>query len=224
MTEHTLEPSATAAPSAQSWIFAERFSPESEALHGARRRAQEFSLAPVERGTAATLTLLASAMQAKAVVEIGTGTGVSGLAFFDGMAADGILTSIDIEPEHQSAARQAFAAAQIPARRFRLINGAALTILPNLRDAAYDIVFIDGDKLEYVEYVAQALRLLRDGGMLIIDNALWHNRTADESNEDDETVIIREALDAVHAAEGLRAALLPVGDGLLVAVKHETAS
>ena len=88
-----------------------------------------------------------------------------------------------------------------------------------LRDGAYDIVFVNGDKLEYVEYVAGALRLLRHGGLLIVNDALWHNLVADEADEADETIIIREALDAVTASESYTQALLPVGNGLLVAVK-----
>ena len=102
---------------------------------------------------------------AKAVVEIGTGSGVSGLALFAGMQPDGVLTSVDIEPEHQHAARKAFLSLGIPTQRFRLISGAALSVLPRLSDGAYDMVFIDADKSEYPEYVEQGLRLLRHGGL-----------------------------------------------------------
>ena len=165
--------------------------------------------------------MLARAVQAKAVVEIGTGSGVSGLALFAGMQPDGILTSVDIEPEHQQAARKAFLAVGIPTQRFRLIAGAALNVLPRLSDGAYDLVFVDADKVEYAEYVEQAVRLLRHGGVLAVDNALWHDRTADPSNSDDQT-----AGDPVPRWRRCRttrtwsAALLPVGDGLLVAVKR----
>jgi predicted O-methyltransferase YrrM len=123
------------------------------------------------------LTVLARAVQAKAVVEIGTGSGVSGLALFAGMQPDGILTSVDIETEHQQAARKAFLSIGIPTQRFRLIAGSALNVLPRLSDGAYDLVFIDADKVEYAEYVEQAVRLLRHGGVIALDNALWHDRT-----------------------------------------------
>jgi predicted O-methyltransferase YrrM len=82
------------------------------------------------------------------------------------------------------------------------------------------MVFIDADKLEYAEYVEQGLRLLRPGGVLAVDNALWHDRTADGSNIDSETEAIRNALNAVRDDEDLVPSLLPVGDGLLVAVKR----
>ena len=95
------------------------------------------------------LTFLAKVVQAKTVVEVGTGSGVSGLALFAGMQPDGVLTSVDIEPEHQQAARQAFLAVGIPTQRFRLISGPALSVLPRLSDGAYDMVFVDADKAEY---------------------------------------------------------------------------
>ena len=123
--------------------------------------------------------MLARVVQAKAVVEIGTGSGVSGLALFAGMQPDGILTSVDIETEHQQAAREAFLSVGIPTQRFRLIAGSALNVLPRLSDGAYDLVFVDADKVEYAEYVEQGVRLLRHGGVLAVDNALWHDRTAD---------------------------------------------
>jgi predicted O-methyltransferase YrrM len=92
--------------------------------------------------------------------------------------------------------------------------------LPRLSDGGYDMVFIDADKGEYAEYVEQGLRLLRHGGVLAVDNALWHDRTADGSNIDSETEAIRNALNAVRDNEDLVPSLLPVGDGLLVAVKR----
>ena len=206
-------------PDAESWTYAELFHDESDAAAEARESGRSFGAVPVSRGTASTLTVLAKAINAKAVVEVGSGAGVSGLALFAGMQADGILTSVDIEAEHQNAARQAFREVGIPNQRFRLIAGAALTVLPKLSDGAYDLVLIDADKLEYAEYVEQALRLLRSGGLLVIDNSLWHNRTADPANTDDETEAIRHTLASVRENDDLVSTLLPTGDGLLVAVK-----
>ena len=88
-----------------------------------------------------------------------------------------------------------------------------------LSDGAYDLVVVDGDPLEFVEYVAQAQRLLRSGGVLVLHHALWKGLIADEAYEDDETLIIRESLQAVQEMDDFTATLLPVGDGLLVAVK-----
>jgi predicted O-methyltransferase YrrM len=164
--------------------------------------------------------VLAAALDARTVVEVGTGCGVSGLYLLSGMRLDGVLTSVDIESEHQRLAREAFSEASVPANRTRLIAGAALEVLPRLTDGAYDLVFCDGDKTEYSDYLQQALRLLRPGGAVAFDNALWHDRVADSAQRDPETVAIRELVRLVREDDHLVPALLPVGDGLLVAVKR----
>jgi predicted O-methyltransferase YrrM len=204
---------------AQSLKYAEDFVLTPDAVRDARAMAANVNSPEPSEGVCELLSFLARLLGAKAVVEVGTGTGVTGLALFGGMGADGELTSIDEDADWQLEAREAFTKAGISSRRFRLIAGDALDIMPRLRDEAYDLVFINGDKLEYVEYVAQALRMLRPGGLLLLNDALWHNLVADPHNEDDETVIIREALEAVQAEEHLSSVLLPVGDGLLAAIK-----
>ena len=199
--------------------YAEAFTAESEGAERARQRAEEFGVEPISTGVAAVLTFLARTVSARAVAEIGTGTGVSALALLAGMAPDGVLTSIDSETENQVAAREVLTAQGIAGRRIRLIAGQALNVLPKLTDGAYDIVYVDGDPLEYVEYVAQASRLLRPGGLLVLHHALWQGMVADPENSDDEPLIIREALAAVIEEGSFTPVLLPVGDGVLVAVK-----
>lgn len=199
--------------------FAEGFRPQSEAISAARKEAGALGVVPVSSGAASLLTVLAKMIGAKAVVEIGTGAGITGLALFEGMDPSGILTSVDAEHEVQAAARRAFTGAQIPTRRFRLIAGQALDVLPKLSDGAYDLVFVNGDQLEYGEYVAQALRLLRHGGVVVLNHALWANKIADPDNHEDETIVIREALSAVQEIEEFTAAFTPIGDGLVIAVK-----
>ena len=189
-------------------------------LTRARARAREVGVAPIGSGGGAALRLLAAAVGARAVAEIGTGTGVSGVWLLRGMRPDGVLTSVDVEAEHQRLAREAFAEAGFAHNRARLIVGPALDVLPRLADGGYDLVFADGDKREYADYLEQALRLLRPGGVVAIDNALWHDRVADPAQRDPETVSIRELDRAVREDERLVPALLPVGDGLLVAVKR----
>lgn len=204
-------------PRQASWEFAETFTPLDEHAHAARRASTELGVEPVSTGGAALLTLLARLVHAKAAVEVGTGAGVSGLALLEGLSSDGILTSIDTEPEHQQAARTVFSGAGFAPRRARLIAGGALNVLPKLSDGAYDLVFVDGDPLETVEYVAQAGRLLRPAGVLVVNHALVGGRIADRANEDDDVVIMREVLEAVQTMPEFAPLLLPVGDGLLVA-------
>ncbi|MDQ6525707.1 O-methyltransferase [Nocardioides sp. LHD-245] len=205
---------------ATSWTFADTYVAEDDVLVAARTRAEEVGVVPIGAGTGATLRFLAAALEARAVVEIGTGTGVSGVWLLRGMRPDGVLTTVDVEAEHQRLAKESFKEAGVAPQRVRTIAGSALDVLPRLTDGHYDIVFADGDKREYAAYLAEALRLLRPGGVVAFDNALWHDRVADPAQRDDETVAIRELVQEVAATEGLVPALLPVGDGLLVAKKE----
>ena len=92
-------------------------------------------------------------------------------------------------------------------------------MLPRLTDGGYDIVFCDADKHDYPSYLTAALRLLRPGGVVAFDNALWHDRVADPSQRDEETTVIRDLGKEIAGNDSLVPVLLPVGDGLLVAVK-----
>ena len=200
------------------WAYAESFVTEDEVVERARARAEELGCSPVLPGAGAALRMLAAALAARTVVELGTGTGVSGLWLLQGMPRDGVLTTIDVEPEHQRAAREAFAEAGISGNRARVIAGKALDVLPRLTDGAYDLVFCDAVKTEYDEYLEQALRLLRPGGAVAFDNALWHDKVADPAQRDETMTAIRELGKKVRDDERLLPCMLPVGDGLLVAV------
>ncbi len=205
--------------SPQSWAYAEEYVPEDDALRAARARAEEVGVSPIGAGGGAALRFLASLIGARAVVEIGTGTGVSGLWLLRGMQPDGVLTSVDLEAEHQRLARETFTEAGIAPQRYRLIAGAALEVLPRLTDGHYDLVLCDAAKSEYAEYLREALRLLRPGGLVAMDNVLWHGAVADPAQRDPDTVALRELGRAVREDETLVPVLLPVGDGLLVARK-----
>jgi predicted O-methyltransferase YrrM len=204
----------------QSVAYAESFVAEDELITTARDRARELGCVPIGPAGGAVLRVLAAATGARAVVEVGTGAGISGLYLLGGMAADGVLTTVDIEGENQRAARQAFTEAEIAPGRYRMINGSATEVLPRLREDAYDLVFVDADKSAYGVYYEQAVRLLRPGGVVAFDNALWHDRVADPTQRDAETLTVRELGRTVRDDERLIPALLPVGDGLLVAAKR----
>jgi predicted O-methyltransferase YrrM len=186
-------PSTTSPIKPASWAYAEAHVVEDDVLASARARAEEVGVVPIGSGGGAALRFLASVLEARAVVEIGTGTGVSGIWLLRGMRPDGVLTTVDIEAEHQRLAKQSFAEAGIPPQRARTISGAALK---------------------------EALRLLRPGGVVVFDNALWHDRVADPAQRDEETVTIRELGKEIADDESLTSVLLPVGDGLLAAKKE----
>lgn len=203
----------------RSLAYAEDYVPTPDPIRVARDEAITSGAPAPSNGLTTALTFLARVLDARAVVEVGTGAGVTGLALFQGMNEKGVLTSIDPEVGWQLTAKQAFQANRIPSQRFRLIAGRPLEVLNNLRDGAYDIVLVNTDKLEYVEHVAQAERLLRPGGLLLLNDALWRNLVADAEDESDESVIIREALESINDSEVFTACLLPIGEGLLAAVK-----
>lgn len=187
--------------------------PEDESLVAARARAKALGCGAVGNAGGAALRFLAATLQARAVVEVGTGAGVSGLCLLSGMARDGVLTSIDIEPEVQRVARQAFTEAGAAAGRMRLIMGQALDVLPRLTDGAYDLVFFDAARVEYPRYHEQGVRLLRPGGVIAFANVLGTGRREQE-------LAMRELGRAVREDGRLVPVLLPVDSGgLLVATK-----
>ena len=156
----------------ESLQFAEAYAAEDIVLQTARGLAAELGLASVSPAAGSVLRLLAAAGSAKAVVEIGTGTGVSGVWLLRGMRADGVLTTIDVENEHQRIARRIFLEAGFASSRTRIITGRALDVLPRLADGVYDLVFVDADATEFGACAEAALRLLRPGGVLAVNGAM----------------------------------------------------
>jgi len=200
--------------------FTEAYVAEDAVLAPAQAQASEVGLVSVGPATGAALRFIAGASNAKAVVEVGTGTGVSSLWLLRGMRADGVLTTIDIEGEHQRVARRVFAEAGFAPSRTRIITGRALDVLPRLADRAYDLIFVDHDVNEYTRAVTAAARLLRPGGVLALGAALAGGKVADPAARDPDTVTLREVVKALREAEEWIPALLPTADGLLCAVKH----
>lgn len=188
---------------------------EEPPLVTARARAAEVGVSAISPAAGSLLRWLAASVDAKTIVETGTGTGVSGLWLLAGMRAGGTLTSVDIEPEHQRLARSAFAEAGIAPSRTRLITGEALDVLPRLTDHGYDVVLLDAAPLDYGGQLEQARRLLRPGGVTVVAGVLRSGRPP-EGARDPEVVAVRELLESVKADQALVPALLPLGDGLLV--------
>lgn len=154
------------------------------------------------------------------MVEIGTGTGVSGVHLLRGMRRDGVLTTVDTEPDRQQLAREAYREAGFAGNRSRFICGPALDVLPRLTDGGYDLVFCDADRLEYLDYLDAALRLLRPGGLVCFEGAFAQGRALNAAHQDAEAVALRELMRAVRDSSLLAPVLLPTDDGLLCAVRH----
>jgi predicted O-methyltransferase YrrM len=201
--------------------YIDDFVPEDDALVGARRNAAEIGgAAPVTQLTGAALRFITAAIGARSVVEIGTGCGTSGIYLLRGMRPGSVLTTVDVEPEHQRLARAAYIAAGLPTSRYRLIGGLALEVLPRLADAAYDMVFCDADRQEFVPYLDGALRLLRPGGVVVFNAVLPGSTATERLPSDAEAVAAAELREQVRADDRLVPLLLPIGNGLLAAAKQ----
>ena len=143
------------------WVYTEEQAFEDEVLTLARLRGTELGATPVSSGTGAALRMLAAASRAKAVAEVGTGVGVSGLWLLSGMGSDGVLTTIDLEAELHRQARRMFMNAGYQASRFRMINGRASDVMPRMAANSYDMVVLDCGPSESANLVNMALRMLR---------------------------------------------------------------
>jgi predicted O-methyltransferase YrrM len=201
-----------------SWKYTEDFTQEAEVIKRARARADELGVEAITPSVGIQLSILARALAAKAIVEVGTGAGISGLWLL-AASENSVLATIDTESEHQNIAKLAFEQAGIANSRLRLINGRSVEVLTNLADNSYDLVFLDGDRETLDEQIQQSHRLLRTGGILTIAHALWRDRVPDNQLGDESTLIYRNLLAKLSKSEGFVCTVLPIGDGLIIASK-----
>ncbi|PVZ08568.1 O-methyltransferase [Actinomycetospora cinnamomea] len=199
---------------------ASSFVEEDELLARLRERSVAAGVVPVAPATAAALTFLAASTRARAVVEIGTGLGLGTVALLRGMPADGLLTSIDPDGERQAQARAACVEAGFAAGRVRMIAGSSRQVLPRLSDAGYDLVVVDGATTDFPRDLEASLRLLRPGGVVVLDDVLWQGRVADPVRREAVFGALRETVRAVREDERLVPLLLPVAHGLLCAARR----
>ena len=173
----------------------------------------QMQIAP-EQG--AFMALLVRLTGARRILEIGTFTGYSSTAMARAMPGDGRMTCIDVSREWTDVARRAWADAGI-ADRVDLRIGPAADSLRELPDDAFDLAFIDADKTSYDAYYEGCLRVVRPGGLIMIDNVLQHGRVVDAGADDDNVRAIRALNDKIAADERVDVVLLPIADGLTLA-------
>lgn len=173
------------------------------------------------------MALLVKLTGASKILEIGVFTGYSSLALALAMPPTGRITACDISEPWTSVARRYWAEAGV-ADRIDLRLGPALATLDTLIDeghgGSYDFAFIDADKEHYDGYYERSLQLLRPGGLLIIDNVLWGGRVADERIDDIDTRAIRALNAKIHQDMRVTPSLIPVADGLTLALKHRSST
>lgn len=202
-----------------SWIYAEDYANEPQAIRSARRSAVELGVESVTEATGNQLAVIAGLTRAKSIVEVGTGAGVSGLWLLSA-SNDSVLTTIDSEPEYQLAARENFKRAEIASSRIRVISGRASSVMANMAEAAYDLVFLDSDPTDLDEVLPLAIALAKPGGAIVLAHALWRDRVPNPTLREDETSAIRSAVQNFSDNEDFLASISLVGDGLLIVVKR----
>ena len=161
------------------------------------------------------LHLIIKISNIKNVLEIGTFTGLSALSISLALPNDGKLIALDKNKETNKVAINFFKKANQDHKIETKIKP-ALESLDELKNNKFDMVFIDADKMNYKEYYERSLKLIDKGGLIIIDNVLWHGEVVDENNEDKITVKIREFNSYVSNDNRVEQIIVPLGDGMTV--------
>lgn len=169
------------------------------------------------------MALLARLIGAGRVLEVGVFTGYSSTAIALALPPEGRVTACDVSEAWTAIARRYWAKAGI-LERIDLRLGPALETLDGLiqsgASGTYDLAFVDADKENYVGYYERCLQLLRSGGLLLVDNVLWDGKVADPAIDDPDTCAIRDLNRHAHGDARVDLSLLPVADGLLLALKR----
>jgi predicted O-methyltransferase YrrM len=163
------------------------------------------------------LSMLSKMIQPKRILEIGTYTGYSALCLAEGLKKDGKLVTIDVNEELEMRVRGYFDASSY-SEQIEYIISPALEVIPTLNET-WDLVFIDADKQNYIEYYELVLPLVNAGGYIILDNVLWSGKVVNPEENDKDTVLLRKLNTTIHADERVEEVLLPIRDGLMIARK-----
>jgi predicted O-methyltransferase YrrM len=198
--------------------FAESFIHEDYYMQLARKNGEEVGAAEPTAAVGNFLKFLTQLTGAKSVVEIGTSSGVSGLWVLQGLPSDGVLTTIDAEREHSKIARNVFEEADIPSAKYRIITGNLIDVIGKLADNSYEVV-ITRDGMDLFEVVQESYRLLRSGGLLVIDHALSGGKVADSTQRDPESISRRDAIKVIKEDARWSSTVIPIGAGILLANK-----
>lgn len=160
------------------------------------------------------LSIISRLIQPKTILEIGTFTGYSALCLAEGMAKNGKLITIDRNEELMYFPKKYFD--QSPyADQIDFKIGNALDVLDELKDEIYDLVFIDADKSNYINYYEKVIGQVRKGGVLLVDNVLWYGKVLEEAKPNDkDTQVLKEFNDKVAKDDRVEVVILPIRDGI----------
>ncbi len=191
--------------------------PESDLCRALREETQrrmaspQMTVGPLE---GAFLKMMTQLVQATSVLEIGMFTGYSALCFAEALPAEGTLLTCDIDEESAAIARQYFARSPV-GKKIEVRMGPALATMQHLV-GPFDLIFIDADKTNYVNYYRRALDLLSPRGVILVDNVLWDGEVLKQPAPDEKTAAIQELNRVVSADPRVTAVLVTVRDGILV--------
>ena len=161
------------------------------------------------------LHLIIKISKIKNVLEIGTFTGLSALSISLALPEDGKLIALDKNEKTNELALKFFKKAKQD-HKIKTIVKPALETLEELNKNEFDMIFIDADKMNYKQYYEKSLELIKKGGLIIIDNVLWHGEVADEKNNDKFTINIREFNKFVNEDNRVEQIIMPLGDGMTI--------
>jgi predicted O-methyltransferase YrrM len=161
------------------------------------------------------LHLIIKISNIKNVLEIGTFTGLSALSISLALPEDGKLIALDKNEKTNELALKFFKKAKQD-HKIKTIVKPALETLEELNKNEFDMIFIDADKMNYKQYYEKSLELIKKGGLIIIDNVLWHGEVADEKNNDKFTINIREFNKFVNEDNRVEQIIMPLGDGMTI--------
>ena len=169
------------------------------------------------------MAMLVKLVNARKIVEIGTFTGYSSTVMALAMPEDSQLIAFDISEEYTRTDRIFWKKAGVD-QRVKLVLGNAKESLKNFLQAgeqeSVDLAFIDADKSSYAEYYECCLKLIRPGGLILVDNVLWSGQVADASNHDKDTEALRIFNAALSSDQRVDLCMVPIGDGLTIARKR----
>jgi predicted O-methyltransferase YrrM len=169
------------------------------------------------------MSLLTEIVGARSVIEVGTFTGYSSVCIARALPSGGRLICCDVSEEYTSIARRYWADAGLNDRILLKIAPAMETLdslLTGGEEGQFDLAFIDADKSNYDGYYERVLRLLRQGGLVMVDNVLWGGAVADPAIDDEDTTAIRRLNDKLHRDDRVSLSLVPIGDGVTLARKR----
>lgn len=178
-------------------------------------------IVPPEQGQ--FMSFLAQLIGAKKVLEVGVFTGYSSLSVALALPPDGKIVACDVSEEYTSVARRYWAKAGVD-NKIDLRLAPAIETLDSLiqskQEGSFDMAFIDADKMNHPAYYEKALQLVRSGGLILLDNALWFGKVAYPKYQDKDTQALRMLNEKLHNDERINLSFLPIGDGLMLAMKR----